>query len=502
MFLPTSSDLVVRQLYSAPPPAQNYIQDNPSLLVSWWCTGFALTIILVRICGRYIRTEKLFMEDRIMAWSIIPLLARMAFVHVVLRWGTNNAITTGLSADDIYHREIGSKLVLPARILYASFLWIAKLTISEFLKRLYQGVWKRSYEVGLHVIRWFLLLTFLGVIVATLAECQPFTHYWQVVPDPGPHCRQGYAQLLTMGVTDTITDLVLVCFPIPIVIMSNMRLKRKISLVLLFGLSAILVAITIYRMYGTIQRQSNQQYRSLLASIEILAATAVSNAVVLGSFIRDRGVKKQRFKFGSTGGASALDRPTTAANRTRAAISWGSDEDLVGDLGIRLGPEFSSDKPKVARPAPTVLSLGSPSASMTPAQASWTFENRPRRASVDTDDTDLKNRHASREEEPPSPRDTSVLTPRRMSFFDVGGLLGDDAAPRRRSSISVSVPSSTTYSLRPLISTSANRQRSPRGSRIPLEDMSVGLHERRIMSEPSSSAQNHFPDESHLGSLV
>jgi hypothetical protein len=118
MYLP--EELVARGLYSPPPPAQTWLQDNPTLLVSWWCTGFALVIILIRLAGRYVRTEKLFKEDKIMFWSIIPLLARMAFVHVVLRWGTNNAITTGLSAEDIYHREIGSKLVLPARIFYAA----------------------------------------------------------------------------------------------------------------------------------------------------------------------------------------------------------------------------------------------------------------------------------------------------------------------------------------------------------------------------------------------
>ena len=55
-----------------------------------------------------------------MALSIIPLFARMGCVHVVLRWGTNNAITAGLSAEDIWHREIGSKCVLPARIFYAA----------------------------------------------------------------------------------------------------------------------------------------------------------------------------------------------------------------------------------------------------------------------------------------------------------------------------------------------------------------------------------------------
>ncbi|MCJ1381347.1 hypothetical protein MMC17_004457 [Xylographa soralifera] len=479
MFIPPT--LVARQIYSDAPPAQNSIQDNPTLLVSWWCTGFALTIIIVRLCGRYVRTEKLFMEDRIMAWSIIPLLGRMAFIHIVLRWGTNNAITTGLSAEDIYHREIGSKLVLAARIFYAAFLWVAKLTISEFLKRLYKGVWKRSYEIGFQIIRWFLLVTFLGVVIATLSECQPFSHYWQVVPDPGPHCRQGYAQLLTMGVADSITDLALVCFPIPIVIMSNMRLKRKIHLVLLFGLSLILVAITIYRVYATIERHSDQPFRSLLASLEILAAAAVSNALVLGSFVRDRGVKKQKFKFGSTSGGSALDRPNTALNRPRAALSWGSDSDLVGDLGIRLGPEFSNHKSHVARPAPAVLPLNSPSRAISPAQPSWTF---PGRRSIESDEIDLKITHISRED-PPSPRDVSVLTPRRMSFFDVGGLLGDDV-PRRTSSLSISVPSSATYSLRPLINSATVRHRSPRGARTLLEDVGGLLSSPDSTSGPSS----------------
>ncbi|MCJ1290072.1 hypothetical protein MMC34_001607 [Xylographa carneopallida] len=265
--------------------------------------------------------------------------------------------------------------------------------------------------------------------------------------------------------------------------MSNMRLKRKIHLVLLFGLSLILVAITIYRVYATIERHSDQPFRSLLASIEVLAAAAVSNALVLGSFVRDRGVKKQKFKFGSTSGGSALDRPNTALNRPRAALSWGSDSDLVGDLGIRLGPEFSGQKSHFARPAPAVLPLTSPSRRISPAQPSWTF---PGRHSTESDETDLKITHISRED-PPSPRDISVLTPRRMSFFDVGGLLGDDA-PRRTSSISISVPSSATYSLRPLIHSASTRQRSPRGTRNLLEDVGGLLSSPDSTSGPSSPA--------------
>jgi len=97
-----------------------------------------------------------------------------------------------------------------------------KLTISEFFKRLTLNIWTRSHELMLNFIRWFLLVSFIAVVIADLAECQPFTHYWQVVPDPGAKCRQGYAQLLTMGSADVITDILLVVFPIPIIITSKL----------------------------------------------------------------------------------------------------------------------------------------------------------------------------------------------------------------------------------------------------------------------------------------
>jgi hypothetical protein len=44
----------------------------------------------------------------------------MGLVHVVLLFGTNNAITTGLSAEDIHLRSIGSRLVLGSRVFYAA----------------------------------------------------------------------------------------------------------------------------------------------------------------------------------------------------------------------------------------------------------------------------------------------------------------------------------------------------------------------------------------------
>ena len=198
--------------------------------------------------------------------------------------------------------------------------------------------------------------------------------------------------------------------------------NRKISLVLLFALSLILVAITVYRVVSVIDRHYDQRFRSLLASLEILAAAAVSNALVLGSFVRDRGTKKQRFRFGSTGGQSSLDRTTTAPRRALTARTWGSDADLVDGLGMRLDPELSEKPSSVPRPAPIATShSGSKVQSPGLNEKSWAFSNR---APLETTEVDLESPEPVRDL--PSASSDTPLTPRRMSFFDVGGLLGEN----------------------------------------------------------------------------
>lgn len=141
---------LVRRLYSAAPDAQTRQDNNPTLLLSWWATGFALLIILVRVVGRAVRTERLFADDWTMALSVVPLLVRMACIHVVLLFGTNNVQPYDgdgsdfvLSPDDIHLREIGARLVLPARIFYAllcvlSFFLSLFLSFSLFFPALYR----------------------------------------------------------------------------------------------------------------------------------------------------------------------------------------------------------------------------------------------------------------------------------------------------------------------------------------------------------------------------
>ena len=405
-----------------PPPAPRTREsNNPTLLFSWWCTGFAAVIIVIRLLGRKTRSNVLFREDWIMMLALVPLFARMAFIHVVLLYGTNNIQTIGHHYTDVQleHRSTGARLVLAARIFYALFIWMSKLTVSEFLKRITIRIWRRSYEWALNGIRVFLVLTFFAVVIGTLSECQPFDHYWQVVPDPGPHCRLGYGNLITMGTCDIITDILLVAFPIPIVLRSGQTWKRKLQLASLFSLSLILIGVTAARVPEVIKARGSQQYRTIWASCEILASTAVSNAVILGAFLRDKGTKRNKYRSSSI--SDSIDRGSARRPTVTALQNTGSEEDLFRFLGIRVPEHLQEKTEDTPRPAPAAL----------PAKHSHSMRGAlPALRGLDLDETSPEPGSSSSSDDslrkspaPPSPPPST--TKKNVNFFDVGGLLED-----------------------------------------------------------------------------
>ena len=156
-----------------------------------------------------------------------------------------------------------------------------------------------------------------------------------------------------MGAADILTDVLLIVFPVPIVMYSSMSVKRKISLLLLFSLSITLIAITGTRVPLVIQQRGSQQYRTLWASCEILAAAAVSNSLVLGSFIRDKGIKKRKYRsetFTSTTTVStwnSIDRQSYK-KASIAQKNMDSDDDLIQSSGYRLDSDVELKELKIA----------------------------------------------------------------------------------------------------------------------------------------------------------
>lgn len=465
------------------PETRSRMENWPTLLFSWWCTSFAAVIILTRLCGRKIRSNVLFREDWIMMASLVPLFVRMILIHIVLIYGTNNIQTVGvaLTEKQIYQHSVGARLVLGARIFYAMFIWASKLTVSEFLKRITIRIWRKSYEWTLHGIRIFLFLTFCAVVIATLGGCHPFDHYWQVVPSPAPKCRQGYAHLLTMGTCDIITDILLIAFPIPIVMRSGQNWKRKLQLASLFSLSVIMIAVTATRMPKVISHLGRQQYRTVWASCEILASTAVSNAVILGSFLRDKGTKKNKFRSQSV--TDSIDRAPTRRPTMITLNSAGSDEDLFRFLGCRVPEHLQDQEDNTPRPAPKAE----------PANGVIRMEKLEKElhepSSSDSDDSLRK---------PPVPeqrRSSLAPSPKQSaSFFDVGGLLEDGEQSQRSRSRSTTVVDSGDPGTIALDFAPPSPEQSRRGSHALLSDVGGLLAPARNGNGNSNGAGRRHSD--------
>lgn len=223
-----------------------------------------------------------------------------------------------------------------------------------------------------------------------------------------------------MGTADIITDLLLVCFPIPIVLRSQMPLKRKLSSVCLFSFSLALIVITGMRMPHVISHHGRQQYRTVWASAEILASAAVSNAVILGSFVRDRGVKKNKYRRGS-----ALDSLERADTRRTTITSHhrDSEEALFREIGCRMPKDLRNDTVPLPRPAPAAISAD---AFRTPA-----YRNDAMMTPADLSDSQPSPHDSADALRKPSSSPPSTGTGGSVSLFDVGGLLGSNEAHDR-----------------------------------------------------------------------
>lgn len=91
----------------------------------------------------------------------------------------------------------------------------------------------------------FFFATYVVVQVITFTECNPFDHYWQVLPAPGMYglycqvsdeanlfqgtCTEAQIQLITLGVLSIITDVMLIVMPIPVLIKWKRSWKESVQ---------------------------------------------------------------------------------------------------------------------------------------------------------------------------------------------------------------------------------------------------------------------------------
>ncbi|KAF4994631.1 hypothetical protein FGRMN_5676 [Fusarium graminum] len=235
-------------------------------------------------------------DDFYMTVAILPLIGRALCIVYSFSLNPNHtydpateaeAKASGESVTDVNgDRELSHKLLIPARIFYALFLWCLKLGLLAFYSR-FIDVFRWGKPVA-EALWWFIIATFIAVFVGILAECRPLALMWALNRDDSKvACNRAIGNLILMAVCNIVLNIALIILPFPMLRHLRLDIKEKLQLGILFSVGAVLVAITILRLPLILNESVSQKSRSMWASIEILCACVVANTPFFYALVKD-----------------------------------------------------------------------------------------------------------------------------------------------------------------------------------------------------------------------
>ncbi|KAL8364948.1 hypothetical protein RB595_003981 [Gaeumannomyces hyphopodioides] len=301
--------------------------DYITLIIHWSFSCLALLVILARLLWRRLARQRYNAGDYLSMAAAVCMLARMAAIHVVLIWGTADVSSVYreshvFGADEIRRREIGSQLVLANRVVFNSYLWLQKLVLLDFYRRLIKNLWYERMCIWTYLA--VLLATYAAVQATAFSECRPLRLYWQVVPDPG-ECARARVQLFVAAVNDAATDAMLLALPLPAVlsVRTSASWRRRARLAALFALGVFATLVPLAHLLPLGAAVVGRS--TVWASAELLAAAVVVNAPTLwGLWDGSARRRRRRDDAGSlgkdsgSGGSVTLDGSADSSKTDRA----------------------------------------------------------------------------------------------------------------------------------------------------------------------------------------
>jgi hypothetical protein len=249
-----------------------------ALTANWACVGISIVILLVRLAATRYRDKSFDVASLLVAAAIAISAGRIVMVYYYLAFGTSNDVLHGtrdyFDESDLGRIKKGSILIIGSRIMITTFYWSQISLLLLFYSTIVRDShWRNTIRLCWLVV----LVTYVGVVLATTLECRPFHLYWQIEPDPG-QCVRAYIQLFMQGISNIVLDLLLLAISWPILKIGHRSKAQAFRVGLLFILGFFTIIVGCVRMAYIHADNSYQPTRSFWASIQMLTSTFVANA--------------------------------------------------------------------------------------------------------------------------------------------------------------------------------------------------------------------------------
>ncbi|KAJ4296797.1 hypothetical protein N0V90_006845 [Kalmusia sp. IMI 367209] len=223
-----------------------------ALLAELWA-WYGLTVAVVG--ARFLSRRLLFKsfkalqaDDWLILFTMFVYTALLIVINIQTYTPTNlinPADNIVLTPEDIKKREYGSKLVLVTEHLQMIVIWSVKGCLLILYSRLTMSL---RHNKIVKFVTWYVIASFIIMEALWFVWCRPFHNYWKV-PSPELNCSAETNHMITNAVLNISSDIMIIALPMPVLIGSQLPLKRKLTLCGVFALGSFTILAAILSKY-------------------------------------------------------------------------------------------------------------------------------------------------------------------------------------------------------------------------------------------------------------
>lgn len=129
------------------------------------------------------------------------------------------------------------QLILPFEALYGVTLCLIKTSIVSFYLRIFGT--SRNFRISAYVAIGILIAWAFSVILETFLLCRPLAYNWDTTIDGV--CGERNKVYVSAGALNVITDFMVMALPVPHILSLQLKIKKKMGLILMFSLGILFV---------------------------------------------------------------------------------------------------------------------------------------------------------------------------------------------------------------------------------------------------------------------
>ncbi|KND87130.1 hypothetical protein TOPH_08210 [Tolypocladium ophioglossoides CBS 100239] len=212
-------------------------------------TSVALLIVCARLYVRAWMIKAMGYDDSVIIVAWLGACAYTTTTVIQTKWGLGITSLDDMPPENIYNFGLAQYIGAP---FYVLGIWGFKTSL---LLSYLRFIPIQGYRIAIIVIGVVVAVAHIGFICSFLFLCTPIAKQWDLsITDR--HCGEGVSFYLTFSALTIIFDMIVFVLPFPVLVKSNIQLRRKIALLCLFALGIFVTVIQVIRIH-TIKNLSN-----------------------------------------------------------------------------------------------------------------------------------------------------------------------------------------------------------------------------------------------------